>query len=114
MASELAGLLDGAQVFTIDPIFGELLQGCRNTAETSRVLAYWRNVPMITEPELLISAGKFSATHRLAGKGLALTDAAILFASEDKACSVWSLDKTLMQQVPAARKFRPTQRITSG
>ncbi len=104
-ASELAGLLDGGQVYTIEPIFGELLQGCRNKAETARLMSYWRNTPRIAHPELLIAAGQFSALHRLAARGLALTDSAILFVSEESRCYVWSLDKTLMQHVPTARRF---------
>ena len=113
LATELEQLLDGAQVCTIEPIFGELLQGCKNKSETNRVLAYWRDVPRVESRDLLIAAGQYSAEHGLTTKGLGLTDSAILVASHLQNCVVWTLDKNLLANVPiAARyKFRPTHGV---
>jgi hypothetical protein len=109
IASELMPLLDGGLVQAIEPVFGELLQGCRNSAETTRILKYWQDLPRIHIPELLIAAGKHSGTHRLAAMGLGLTDSAILVAAQMYHCSVWTLDKMLLRQVPASARYRPMQ-----
>ena len=113
IATEMEQLLDGAQVCTIEAIFGELLQGCKNRPETNRVLAYWRDVPHIETDNLLIAAGQYSSEHGLTTKGLALTDSAILVAAHLKKCNVWTLDKNLLSAVPigARYKFRPTHGV---
>ena len=113
IATELEQLLDGAQVCTIEPIFGELLQGCKNKPETNRVLAYWQDVPRVEVQELLIAAGQYSSEHGLTTKGLALTDSAILVASHLEKCHVWTLDKNLLASVPigARYKFSPTHGV---
>lgn len=105
-ASALEQLLNGAQVCTIEPIFGELLQGCRNQTETTRVLKYWQDLPRLVLPDLLIAAGKYSSAHKLASKGLALTDSAILVASEHHNCAVWTLDRALLQNLPATLRYK--------
>ncbi len=106
IATELDQLLNAAQVCTIEAIFGELLQGCKTRTEATRFLAYWRDVPRVPFPELLIAAGQYSADHRLASKGLALTDSAIIVAASFLECSIWSLDKTLVSHVPTATRYK--------
>ena len=113
IAAEMEQLLDAARVCSIEAVFGELLQGCKNKAETTKVLGYWRDVPRVEIPELLIAAGEYSAEHKLTSKGLALTDSALIVAADLHKCSVWTLDKTLLGNIPAAAryKYRPTHGV---
>lgn len=82
-------------VLAASPVFGELLQGVRNSRERMIVETYWENLPKEDEREIFVKAGQLSSEHKLFAKGIGLIDCAILSLACKGRHSIWTLDKKL-------------------
>jgi hypothetical protein len=98
-------LIEEGSVYTIEPIFGELLQGVLNQREMDTIVAYYENIPKIAVNNLFIVAGKYSHTHRLTNKGIGIMDAAIIVATMESNSLLWTLDKKISSYLDAQYAF---------
>ena len=89
-------LLDRNEILALSPIFGELLQGAKNTRERSIVQEFWQNLPKVNEDDIFIKAGLESGKYKWVDKGIGLIDSVIIAASRDTGSFVWTLDKKLL------------------
>lgn len=93
---KLKALLEEGQIITTEWIFGELLQGAKNSKEAELILAYRANLPSAGFEGIWIEAGQYSSKHRLYSKGIGLIDASLLIAARKKEAKIWTLDKKLI------------------
>ncbi len=90
-------LIETGSVFTIEPVFGELLQGALNKREKDLLLNYWDLLTKIQEPQLFIKAGELSFDRKLVSKGIKLIDACIIYTVINHKLQLWTLDKKIIQ-----------------
>ncbi|MGK5085187.1 PIN domain-containing protein [Bdellovibrionota bacterium FG-1] len=105
--SILGPMIEEHRVFTVECVFGELLQGVRSNKEADIVLEYWKNLPKVQEEGIWLSAGKLSSEGRLHSKGVGLIDLAILSAARKNKLKVWTLDKNLKKILSSNECFEP-------
>ncbi len=53
-------LINTRSAYTIEPIFGELLQRALNERKRKYILMFWENISKIEEPGLFINAGELA------------------------------------------------------
>lgn len=91
--SEVKKLLEARSIFTIEPIFGELLQGSLNKREKEYILKFWNYISKINQDELFIEAGKLSFEEKLVSKGIKLIDATIIYTVINNKFKLWTLKR---------------------
>jgi predicted nucleic acid-binding protein len=105
----LKPLIEDRRLYTVECIFGEILQGARSKREIDIVLAYWNFLPKANEEQIWLTAGQLSAKEKLFSRGLGLIDLAILAAARKSHLKIWTLDKKLLGQLAPAERFEPPQ-----
>ena len=90
-------MLEADEVYALECIFGELLQGAKNDQERDVIIDYWRHLPRIDEKGIWIDAGKYSGENKLPSQGVGLIDAVIIMAAIRSNAKVWTLDKKLIK-----------------
>lgn len=103
--SQLREQLEQQNVFGLECVFGELLQGAKNQKEKKALRNYWNNLPKMDESGLWIEAGDFSSQKKLFAKGVGLIDAFIVSASRKYQTPIWTLDKKLRSILKAEDIF---------
>ncbi len=109
---QVSDLLDKNDALAVSPVFGELLQGAKNSRERTIIKEFWENLPKISEDELFIKAGIDSSIHHWVDKGLGFIDSAILVASRESHAFVWSLDKKLNRILRKEEKYQPQKNVS--
>ena len=89
--------LNNQKVMAISAVFGELLQGVRNTNERAVVTGFWENLPKEDEEGIFIEAGRLSNEFKLFDRGVGLIDCYILAFAMHYDCALWTLDKKLLK-----------------
>jgi predicted nucleic acid-binding protein len=93
--SQLQEKLELFQVIGLSWVFGEILQGARNSKEISIITDYWSLVKKVPEENIWIDAGIYASKHSLIAKGIGLIDSAILTAALRHKVKIWTHDKKL-------------------
>jgi hypothetical protein len=88
-------------------VFGELLQGVKDSRERAVVFEYWDNLPKRDEAGIWIEAGLMSAENKWVSKGVGLIDAVLLCLARKHHAKIWTLDKKLLAVMKATEKFIP-------
>ena len=88
-------LLEKNEILAFEPVFGELLQGVKNTRERDIVSNYWFNLPKFTTDGSFVLAGLQSGENRWFNKGVELIDCSILMYARERGCQLWTFDKKL-------------------
>lgn len=87
--------LENLEIFTLECIFGELLQGAKDDKEKDLIFRFWDNLPKIDQNGLWLEAGKFSGEGNLINKGVGLIDALIIVSARKYQYKIWTLDKKI-------------------
>ena len=93
--SQLKELLERNEVMGVECIFGELLQGAKNSRERNSIESYWKYLPKSDEHGFWIEAGRYSGELKLSSRGIGLIDAVLLIASRTTKARLWTPDKKL-------------------
>lgn len=88
-------------------VFGELLQGCKTSADAERVLDLYRNLPHLNEAEVWLDAGSVSQKEKWFSKGVGLIDAALIVTARRAKAKIWSLDQKLNSVLKPAEIYEP-------
>ena len=88
-------LLDHRQVWTLDIIYGELVQGTKGKRELEFLDTFYQNLPKINVQNLGYHAGLFSQKHQLLNLGISLIDSIIILTCLENGLKLWSLDKKI-------------------
>jgi hypothetical protein len=103
--ADLLRLLEEREVWAVEPVFAELLQGCRNEDEFDVILGYWNGLPRISPQNLLIKAGEQSWRNRWFSQGVGLADAAIISAAREAQVKIWTLDIRLKKVLKKEERY---------
>ena len=93
--SSCQSLLDRRSVWTLDIIFGELVQGAKGKRELEMLDIFYQNTPKIKDANLRYHAGLFSQKYQLLNQGIGLIDTVIILACLENGLRLWSLDKKI-------------------
>jgi predicted nucleic acid-binding protein len=105
--AQLRKLLEAGEVFVVECVFGELLQGAKNERERKIINAYWQALPKIADEGLWIEAGEYSSKHSLMHRGVGLIDCVIFLAANKAKAKLWTLDQKLLALVRHSDRFSP-------
>lgn len=104
----LEPLLEKQGVVAVECIFGELLQGVKNSREQTMILDYWENLPKKDERGLWLEAGILSSSHKCLSKGVGLIDAFLICFARTYRLQIWTLDKKLTSVLKPTENFHPS------
>ena len=105
--NQVSELLESGNVHSVEPIFGELLQGANNKREIEIINAYWNNINNYNEKGLWIESGKLSYEEKLFSKGVGIIDAMIISYAVKYNIKIWSLDKKLISILDKNLIYKP-------
>ena len=100
-------LIENRSIYTIEPIFGELLQGALSAREKNIILTFWSHISKLEIPELFIKAGELSHKEKLVSKGIKLIDASIIYATLTYDLQLWTLDKKILNYMDKKHLYIP-------
>jgi predicted nucleic acid-binding protein len=103
--SPISALLENRKVLAVECIFGELLQGIKNSYEEEILLNYWKYLPKKKYEDIIIEAGNYSSKNKLLSKGVGLIDAIILMHGMKSGSKIWTLDKKFHSVIPEKLKY---------
>lgn len=87
--------LENQEILAAECVFGELLQGVKNSNEQKVILSYWESLPKLNETGVWVRAGTFSSENKLLNSGVGLIDCVIIILAKENNLRVWTLDKKL-------------------
>lgn len=90
-------LLDSREVYALEPIFGELLQGALHKREVEVILKFWKYLPKFELANLFIEAGELAYREKLVSHGIRLVDASIILLAVENKARLWTLDKKILR-----------------
>ncbi len=93
--NKITTLLEENQIYTLECIFAELMQGALNIRERNIIYEYWLNLPKPEVENLLIKAGIESGKNKWISKGIGLIDSVIILSARETLSKFWTLDKKL-------------------
>ncbi|MCB1325402.1 MAG: PIN domain-containing protein [Spirochaetales bacterium] len=93
--TQLRELIEAGQIRVHALVFGELLQGCRSTAEADFVTAYWETLQDPQSNQGIVEGGRLAFEKKFGAKGIGLVDAVLLAEARRRQLRVWTLDKKL-------------------
>ena len=94
--NEVLNLIESRSVKTIDPIFGELLQGALSKREKEFIMEFWTYVDKIEITDLFLKSGEFSFDNKLVSRGIKLIDASIIYCTINSNSKLWTFDKKII------------------
>ena len=98
-------LLENREIFAVECIFGELLQGVKNKRENEIIKKFWEYLPKKTFIDIIIEAGEYSAKNKLLDYGVGLIDVIILMHAIKSDSKIWTLDKKFLRIMPNKIKY---------
>jgi predicted nucleic acid-binding protein len=103
--SKIKDLIEKGQVFAVEPVFAELLQGARSKRERKLLLGYWENLPKYSDTNIFIDAGIISSENKWISKGVGLIDCTIVVIAKKSNSKIWTLDKKLKSILENSEKY---------
>ncbi|KPQ16192.1 MAG: toxin-antitoxin system COG1487 family toxin component [Algoriphagus marincola HL-49] len=94
-------LLDERSVWTLDIIFGELVQGAKGKRELEVLDIFYQNTPTIQSSDLPYHAGLLAQKHKLLNQGIGLIDSMIILACLENGLKLWTMDKKIIRFLKA-------------
>ncbi len=103
--NKITTLLEENQIYALECIFAELMQGALNIRERNIIYEYWLNLPKPEVENLLIKAGIESGKNKWISKGIGLIDSVIILSSRETLSKIWTLDKKLKKILKKEETF---------
>jgi predicted nucleic acid-binding protein len=97
---EMEGLMEAREVITIEPVFAELLYGCRTEKDRSKILSYWKVLPRLDFSQgSIIEAATYANITNFHNLGIGLIDSILIKATVENKCLIWTLDKKILNNL---------------
>jgi len=90
-----AALLEENQVYALECVFAELMQGALDQHERNTINEYWQNLPKTELQTILLMAGIESGKNKWIAKGVGLIDSVIILSARETVSKIWTLDEKL-------------------
>jgi len=91
--------LERLEIYGIECVFSELLQGIKSDRELDLILKYWENIPKLNEKNIMLKAGIYSYKNNLISKGIGLIDSVLITLAKDNDLKIWTLDKKIINNI---------------
>ncbi len=102
---KVTALLEENQVYAIECVFAELMQGALNNRERHIINEYWQNLPKPKISNMFLKAGIESGKNRWLSKGIGLIDSVIILSARETLSRIWTLDKKLNNVLKREKMF---------
>ncbi|HEY4784686.1 MAG TPA: PIN domain-containing protein [Bacteroidales bacterium] len=97
---EMEGLMEAREIIIIEPVFAELLYGCRSEKDKNKILAYWKVLPRLDFSQgSVIEAAEYANKNSFHNLGIGLIDTILIKATVENKCLVWTLDKKILNNL---------------
>ena len=103
----MVALMENGEIYSLELIFAELLQGVKNTRELNLIIDFYSQLRILDQPGLIFESGVFSRKAGLINKGIGLIDAVIIHSSERFGLEIWTLDKKIISFLGYSRVYKP-------
>ncbi|TXE03260.1 PIN domain-containing protein [Algoriphagus aquimarinus] len=100
-------LIDHAEIFSIELIFAELLQGAKGKREIEMIDRFFGQMIILDSPGLIYQAGIFSGDNKLLDRGIGLIDSVIIHTAKKFDLKIWTLDKKIIGFLADRNVFHP-------
>ncbi|WP_296704594.1 PIN domain-containing protein [Algoriphagus sp.] len=88
-------LMENGEIYTLELIFAELMQGVRSAREHSIITEFYQQMRVLDQPGLIFQAGEYSRKEKLLSKGIGLIDAVLIYSAQNFGIELWTLDKKI-------------------
>lgn len=82
-----------------------------NKREIATIKNFREYLTKLEEPDLFIKAGELAYKENMVSKGIKLIDAAIIFATINNNCMLWTLDKKILGHLDQRYIYNPNLKI---
>lgn len=96
-------LFENAEIYTLELIFAELLQGVKSEREFKLVSDFFKEMRVLDQTGLIYDAGNFSRKERLITKGIGLIDSVIIYSSKKYRLELWTLDRKILNYLESIK-----------
>ncbi|SFB17757.1 PIN domain-containing protein [Algoriphagus aquimarinus] len=103
----MIALMEDGEIFSLELIFAELLQGVKTTRELNLITDFYRQLRILDQPGLIFESGNFSRKTGLINRGIGLIDAVIIYTAEKFDLQIWTLDKKVISFLGDRRVYQP-------
>ncbi|MGR3319754.1 MAG: PIN domain-containing protein [Candidatus Anammoxibacter sp.] len=104
-SKRISTLLEENQVYALECIFAELMQGALNNRERDIIYEYWLNLPKPVVKNIFLKAGIESGKNKWTSKGIGLIDSVIILTARESFSEIWTLDKKLKSMLKSDEIF---------
>ncbi|MGR3218743.1 MAG: PIN domain-containing protein [Candidatus Anammoxibacter sp.] len=98
-SKKTTSLLEENQVYALECIFAELMQGALNNRERDIIYGYWQNLPKPEVKSIFLKAGMESGKNKWISKGIGLIDSVVILTARESFSKIWTLDKKLKKML---------------
>jgi len=103
----MIALMDQGEIYTLELIFAELVQGVKNRREMNLIEDFYRQLKIVDQPGLIFESGEFSRNAGLLNRGIGLIDSVLIHATQKFQLELWTLDKKILGFLQGDRVYRP-------
>lgn len=103
----MIALMDQGEIYTLELIFAELVQGVKNRREMNLIEDFYRQLKIVDQPGLIFEAGEFSRSEGLLNRGIGLIDSVLIHATQKFHLELWTLDKKILGFLQGDRVYQP-------
>jgi hypothetical protein len=89
-------LMDFAEIFSLELIFAELIQGAKGNREIEMIDKFFGQMKILDAPGLIYEAGHYSRSYKLLDRGIGLIDSNIISTAIRFDLQIWTLDKKIL------------------
>ncbi len=100
-------LIDFAEIFSLELIFAELIQGAKGNREIEMIDRFFRQMKILDAPGLVYEAGHYSRSYRLLDRGIGLIDSVIISTAVRFDLQIWTLDKKVLGFLDGKNVYSP-------
>ena len=77
----LVDIMEQGEIYTVELIFAELLQGVKNNRERTLIINFYQQMRVLDYPRMIVNSGEFAGSNKLLDRGIGLIDAVIIYAA---------------------------------
>lgn len=100
-------MIDHAEIFSLELIFAELMQGAKGNREIEMIDGFFRQMKILDAPGLVYEAGHYSRSYRLLDRGIGLIDSVIISTAVRFDLQIWTLDKKVLGFLDGTNVYSP-------
>jgi hypothetical protein len=100
-------LVDQGEIFSLELIFAELLQGAKGKREIEMIDRFFAQMKILDSPGLIYEAGHYSRSRSLLDRGIGLIDSVIISTAVRFDLQIWTLDKKILGFLEGKNVYSP-------